>query len=170
MDFNKKSILILCAFGLFTGCFRYSFTGATIPEGVNSIYIPFFPDRSNSGITTLSDQLNERLIDRFINQSRLQLANNRGDADAVLEGSITSYTNRPFSVSGDERATSNQVSISVNATFLIKREDSPEWSKTFSGSFEYDPANDPVNGELNAAEEALIQIANTMFNDAVSNW
>jgi len=170
MTFSKKIFLLFTVLLAACGCFRYSFSGATIPEGVNTVYIPFFPDRSNSGITSLSDQLNEALIDRFINQSRLQLANSQDDADAILDGSITTYTNRPFSVSGDEQATSNQVNISVNASFRIKSEDSPEWTKTFSGNFEYDPSEDPVNGELNAAREALLQIANTMFNDAVSNW
>ena len=160
-------VLLLIALG---GCFRYSFTGTSIPENVNSVFIPFFADQSNSGIGDLSDRLNQTLVDRFINQTRLQLANSREEADAVLEGSIVSYRNAPFSVTGNEQADQNQVAITVRATFQYTDQEQAEWSKTFSGQDTYDPNENPIEGEANAAEEALRQIANNMFNDAVSGW
>ena len=43
-------------------------------------------------------------------------------------------------------------------------------NKKFNGSFTFDPTEDPVQGEENAADDALEQIANNMFNDAVSSW
>lgn len=154
-----------------SSCLRYSFTGTSIPEGVNSIYIPFFPDQSNSGFGDLSDRLNQALIERFVNQSRLQLANNEQDADAVLDGSIVAYSNRPFSIGGNEQANQNQVRISVRGTFEYKNEAEALWSnKSFEGTFTFDPTDDPINGEQSAADEALEQIANNMFNDAVSSW
>ena len=152
------------------GCFRYSFSGTSIPEDVNSIFLPFFADQSSSGIGDLSDRLNQTLINRFINQTRLQLANSRGDGDAILEGSIVSYTNQPFSVTGDDQADQNEVSISVRATYQYSDKNEPEWSKTFTGKSTYDPNEDPIEGETTAAEEALTQIVNNMFNDAVSGW
>lgn len=154
-----------------SGCLKYSFTGTSIPEGVNSIYIPFFPDQSGSGFGDLSDRLNQALIDRFVNQSRLQLANNEQEADAILDGSIIAYSNRPFSIGGDEQANQNQVRISVRGTFEYQGETEALWSdKLFEGSFTFDPTDDPINGEQGAANEALEQIANNMFNDAVSSW
>lgn len=154
-----------------TSCLRYSFTGTSIPEGVNTIYIPFFPDQSNSGFGDLSDRLNQALINRFVNQSRLQLANNADEADAVLDGSIIGYSNRPFSIGGDEQASQNQIRISVRGTFEYKSEPEALWSnKTFDGTFTFDPTDDPINGEQTAANEALDQIADNMFNDAVSSW
>lgn len=162
-------VLILISF-TFTGCITYSFTGASIPSGVNTIYIPFFPDQSNSGLGDLGDQLNQVLINRFVNQSRLQLANTQDDADAVLDGVITSYSNRPFSISGDEQTGQNQVSITVRATFKYASNEEPEWNTSFNGRATYDPAQNPIDGERNAALEALEQVANNMFNDAVSNW
>tara|TARA_R110002124_G_C8951264_1_gene513323 strand:+ start:1686 stop:2138 length:453 start_codon:yes stop_codon:yes gene_type:complete len=149
---------------------KYSFTGASIPPGVNSIYIPFFPDRSRSGLGDLSDRLNRILIDRFINQSKLNLASSEEDADAILDGFISTYSNRPFSIGGNEQANQNQVQIAVNASFIYTRNDEPEWDKSFSGNFTFDPTDDPITGEQTAADEALEQIANNMFNDAVSNW
>lgn len=155
---------------IFSSCLRYSFSGASIPEGVNSIYIPFFANQSSAGVSDLSDRLNAALINRFINQSRLQLANNRGSADAVLEGTIVSYNNAPFSVTGDEQANQNEVEIAVRGTFTFTKNQKSEWNKTFSGRSTYDPNENPIEGESVAAQEALEQIANNMFNDAVSGW
>lgn len=170
MTFNKLIFLLISIFLLNIGCLKYSFTGASIPPGVNSIYIPFFEDRSNSSQGDLTDRLNVSLVDRFVNQSSLQLANNEENADAILEGTITSYSNRPFSIGGDQVASENRVQITVQASFKYKSAAEPEWNKSFSGVFNFDPQDDPIAGEQNAATQALTQIANSMFTDAVSNW
>ncbi|NGP89965.1 LptE family protein [Fodinibius halophilus] len=168
---NIRSLLLLILLCFVTtGCFRYSFTGTSIPEDVNTVYIPFFADQSNSGVSNLSDILNEALIDRFISQSRLQLANSRSDADAILEGSIRRYTNQAFSLSGNQQTSRNEVKISVRATYKYTDKDQAEWSTTFSGSETYDTNENPIEGETNAAREALSQVADNMFNDAVSGW
>lgn len=168
--YASRGLLLITIMLLFGGCIRYSFTGTSIPEGVNTIYIPFFADQSSGNVPDLSDRLNQALINRFINQSRLQLADARGSADAVLEGAIISYSNQPFSVTGEEQADQNEVSISVRATFLFTDREQPEWNTTFTGSSTYDPNETPIEGENNAAQEALEQIANNMFNNAVSGW
>lgn len=167
--FTRFLCLVLSSF-LLTGCVSYSFTGTSIPEGVNTIYIPFFADQSSGDVANLSDRLNEALINRFVNQSRLQLASNQGNADAVLEGAIVSYNDSPFSVTGDEQADQNRVQIQVQGTFQYVDQEEAEWTKTFQGSSTYDPNENPIEGENNAAQEALEQIANNMFNDAVSGW
>lgn len=171
MGFNKV-LSILLAFCLVTlgGCITYSFTGTSIPSDVRNIYIPFFPDRSQSGLGDLSDQLSRALNDRFVNQSRLSLSNERDIADSYVEGAIQSYSNRPFSVGGDEQANLNEVQITVRATFRFTKDDDDLWTKNFTGSGTYDVTENPVDGELEAAQEALQQIANNMFNDAVSSW
>jgi hypothetical protein len=171
MALRNLHILLLFLILPSGSCFRYSFTGTSIPEGVHTVYIPFFPDNSNSGLGDLSDRLNVALVERFVNQSRLQLANNENEADAILDGRIISYSNRPFSIGGDAQANQNQVQISVSATFQYTGDEAPLWSnKRFSGTFDYDPTEDPVNAEVSAADEALLLIANNMFNDAVSSW
>ncbi|SMO68852.1 LPS assembly lipoprotein LptE [Fodinibius sediminis] len=172
MIFKNKTalVLVMLASLMATGCFRYSFTGTSIPENVNSVYIPFFADQSSSGIGNLSDRLNDALVERFINQTRLQLANSEASADAVLEGSITSYRNGPFSVTGEDETSLNEVTIGISATFKYTSEEQSEWSKSFSGSATYDINENPIDGETNAAAEALGRVADNMFNDAVSGW
>jgi hypothetical protein len=163
-------LLVLLVPFFLTGCLRYSFTGVSIPSDVTSIYIPFFADRSNSGLSYLSDELNEALVNRFVNQSRLRLASSAETADVVLDGTITGYSNRPFSIAGDQQADLNRVEINVRATYKYASEERPEWDKSFNGNFEYDPNVDPIEGEREAALQALSRIANNMFNDALGQW
>ena len=168
---NRKSFLILVSLlFIFSGCISYSFTGTSIPADVRTIYIPFFPDRSQSGLGDLSNQINEVLINRFVNQSRLSINNDRDEADAYLEGAIQGYVNRPFSIGGNEQANLNEIQITVRALFQYAADDEPLWDKNFTGSATYDVVENPVEGELQAARQALEQIANNMFNDAVSSW
>lgn len=172
MACNKQSSILLLLFVLvaLSGCFRYGFTGTSIPEEVESIYIPFFADQSSSGVGDLSDRLNQALVDRFINQTRLRLANSRANADAVLEGSITTYRNEAFSVTGEEQTSLNEVTVGVRATFQYTNEEQAEFTSSFNGSETYDTNENPIEGETIAAQEALSQIADNLFNDAVSDW
>ena len=165
----------LCAFAvglmlICTSCMSYSFTGTSIPNDVRTIHISFFPDNSQSGLGDLSDRLYSALIDRFVNQSRLSLNNEQENADSWMEGAVQSYSNRPFSVGGDEQANLNEIQIVVRATFQYANSDEPVYSKSFTGTATYDVLDNPVDGEIEAAADALQQIANNAFNDAVSNW
>ncbi len=171
MGFNRKlpAIFVALLIGL-SGCIAYSFTGTSIPSDVRTIYIPFFPDRSQSGLGDLSDRLNRALVNRFVNQSRLSLINDQDDADAFVEGAIQTYVNRPFSIGGDEQANLNEIQITVRATFQYASDEEALWTKNFTGSATYDVLENPVDGEIEAAEAALQQISNNMFNDAVSSW
>ncbi|MFO8029969.1 MAG: LptE family protein [Cyclonatronaceae bacterium] len=170
VSIGKGLLLLAVILAGTAGCFRYSFTGVAIPADVRTIHIPFFQDQSGSGLGNLSDQLNDAMINRFINQSRLQLTGSPEDADVLIEGRITSYSNQPFSVAGDQQASLNRVQISVRATYHFTDKEQPEWQKNFSGSFEYDPGEDPVDGETNAALEALNRIADNMFSEAMGSW
>ena len=84
--------------------------------------------------------------------------------------SIINYANEPFSVTGEGQSSLNEVSISVRATFQYTDKEQAEWSSTFNGSDTYDTNENPIEGETNAAVEALNQIADNMFSDAVSGW
>lgn len=154
----------------FGGCFHYSFTGTSIPSDIHSIYIPFFPDQSSSGLGDLSNMLNKALVNRFVNQSRLHLANDQGNSDIVLSGVITSYHNGPFSISGNQKASLNRVDITVTATYKYTKDKKTLWQKSFNGFDEFDPNKDPINGEKTAAKKAMEQIAGKMFDESVGKW
>lgn len=153
------------------GCGAYSFTGTALPPHVETIAIPVFEDQTRSGIPNLSDAITELLIDRFVNQTRLRLAAGENDADTILSGSVVSYRNQPAAVGGGEEATINRVNITVSARYLDRVKDvEMVRQRSFSAFGEYDPVADGLEGENEAAQTALEQIADDLFTAATSNW
>lgn len=162
------SYLVGCLLS-FTGCGYYSFTGATIPAQLNTIAIPLVIDNSINTIPSLGDELTERLVNRFVRQTRLSLAPNEEEADAVLTVEIQRYNNAPSSVSGDERAARNRVTISVSVVYEDQVEEKELLRRTFSNFEEYDPLLG-IEEEVNAAIAALENVADDIFTAATSNW
>jgi hypothetical protein len=152
------------------GCAYYSFSGATIPSQLNTVAIPLAIDNTISPINSLDQDLTDLLTDRFVGQTRLRLQTSEQQADAVLNTRIQSYQNEPVSVSGDERASRNRVTIRVAVTYMDQVEDQEMLDQTFSSFGEYDPAQSGLGGERTAAQEALENIAEDVFTAATSNW
>ena len=75
----------------FTGCFSYSFTGASVPKHLKSIAIPISEDRSGSGQPGLSEMLTNSLIQKFIDDNTLQVTD-KSKANAILNCSIISLS------------------------------------------------------------------------------
>ncbi|GMQ81985.1 MAG: LptE family protein [Rhodothermia bacterium] len=153
---------------LLPGCGYYSFSGATVPEHIGTIAIPQVKDNSVSTFAGLDEQMTQLLIQRFVRQTRLSLEPRDDDADALLRVEITRYVNAPTSVSGNERATRNRVTITVNVTYNDQVEDKPFISRTFSSFEEFD-AFDPASEE-EAAASTLRKIADDIFTAATSDW
>ena len=167
---TKIYTLLICILStvLFKGCAYYSFTGASIPENLNTIAIPLVVDNSINTIPALSDELTELLVNRFVNQTRLSLVANESEADAVLTAEIQRYSNAPSSVSGEETAVRNRVTISVSITYVDQVDDKELLSRTFSNFEEYDPL--ALDEEAIAAFAALESVADDIFAAATSNW
>ena len=164
----RQEILILMSVLFVSGCGYYSFSGATVPQHIGTIAIPQVEDNSISTLAGLDEQMTQLLIERFVRQTRLSLEPRDAAADALLQVEITRYVNAPTSVSGNERATRNRVTITVNVTYNDQVENKPFINRTFSSFEEYDPF-DPTNEE-DAAVASLEKIADDIFTAATSDW
>ena len=162
------ALLPILALVTVSGCAYYSFSGASIPEHVSSIAIPQVQDNSLSTLTSLDESLTQLLIERFVRQTRLSLEPRLDEADALLGVQITRYVNAPTSVSGDERATRNRITITVSVTYEDQVKDESFLTRTFSGFEDYDPFD--TSAEVEAAEASLVKIADDIFSAATSNW
>ena len=160
------NICLLLALLAGTGCSYYSFTGATIPEHLGTIAIPLVEDNTISTVSSLDSELTSLMIDRFVRQTRLSLETNESTADALLSVVISRYDNTPTSVSGNELATRNRVSITIMVRYQVQNKEL--LNRTFSAFEEYDPFN--PSQEETAAFAALEKIADDVFTAATSNW
>ncbi len=154
---------------LLAGCGYYSFSGATIPSELNTIAIPLAELEAATPLPALPDELTRLLTDRFVRQTRLRLEPDEAAADAVLQARITGYRNEPTAV-GADRAQRTRVTISVQIRYAARDAARPLLEQTFTAFSDYDAAADGPEGETQAAQSALEQVADDIFTAATSNW
>lgn len=163
------SFALLAIAALINGCvIKYSFTGASIPPAARTYSVAYFPNNAAMVAPTLSNTLTESLKDRFTRQTKLTQIPEEGDF--ALEGEITRYETAPTSVSADEYALKNRLTITVQVRFNNAIE--PQWNfnRSFSAFSDYD-ANmllQEVEGQL--IEEIVEVLVDNIFNACVSNW
>ncbi|MEM9996263.1 MAG: LPS assembly lipoprotein LptE [Bacteroidota bacterium] len=150
-------------------CGIYSFSGASIPDYIDTVAIPLAIDESSGGPPTMDQDLTDFLFARFVEQTRLRFLDDENAADAVLLTTIERYSNRPTAVTGNEVAALNSVTISVRAVYTDRVEDVEQLARSFSFDVEYDPA-EGLEGETDAALTALEEIAEQIFTAAASDW
>ena len=164
------ALLLLFGAGSLSGCTVYSFSGASIPSNLETISVPIAQDNTSSPVNRLGADLTDLLTDRFVDRTSLSLTTDNAGADAFLTARIQRYTNEPTGVSGDERATTNQVTIRVQVRYVDQTKDEELLSQTFSGSANYNPVEAGLDGERQAIQNALENVADDIFSTATSNW
>jgi hypothetical protein len=163
-------LALLIGASLVSGCAVYSFSGASIPPNLETISIPIVQDNTSSPANRMGTDLTDLLTDRFVDRTRLSLTTDDSGADALLRARIQRYTNQPTGVSGNERATTNEVTIEVQVRYVDQTKDEELLNQTFSGQASYNPAEAGLTGEQQAAQNALENVADDIFSSATSNW
>lgn len=152
-----------------SGCGVYSFTGASIPPGAETISIQYFPNNADLVEPSLSPSFTDALRDKFVSQTTLNLVENAGDLQ--ISGEITGYKVSPVAITGDQIAAQNRLEITVNVDFVnTLEEDNSFYDERFSRYVDYDSDQD-----LSAVQQQLIDEINEIlvediFNKAVVNW
>ncbi len=163
-------LLLLFGTGSLSGCTVYSFSGASIPSHLETIAIPIAQDNTSNPVNRLGADLTDQLTNRFIDRTSLSLTTNDEGADALLTARIQRYTNQPTGVSGDERATTNEVTIEVEVRYVDQKKGEEMLARTFTGTASYDPVEAGLSGERQAAQNALENVTDDIFSTATSNW
>lgn len=175
MDYKKlvgAKILLACLGLVFiTGC-SYSFTGASVPPHLQSIHIPVVQDRSGSGVATMAQYLSEGLVQNFIDDNTLQIADDKASSDALLECTIVSFSDRPSTVTDVvDAANSREIKISVKVLYrdLVKRK--KIFDKNFQNSTTFISETSSFTEEREKAiNDTLDKIAEDILLGVVSNW
>ena len=171
----KKSTILL--FGLImaaalAGCkVHYGFTGASILPSVKTISIAYFPNRAPIVNPTLSQELTEKLKDKFISQTSLNMIS--GDGDLSFEGEITGYDTKPIAITGNDladKASLNRLTITVKVKFVNLKDPKSNFDSQFQAYEDYssDQGLDAVEGDL--IPLILEKLIEDIFNRSVVNW
>jgi hypothetical protein len=98
----------------------YSFR-SPVPAHLNTVFVPTFQNETRE--FQLTQQLTERVIGEFLNESRLQLVGDEEDADLLVVGTIKSYEEEALSYDPGQAANPDVFNRRVLLTVDVRLED-----------------------------------------------
>jgi hypothetical protein len=122
----RLATLLLLAAGAL-GC-GYSLTGrsSTLPANVQTIGIPMFVNQTNR--PEIEQRITESVVDEFITRGRVRIVAGEEGAQAVLTGTIFSYTTVPVVINDQGRATRYEIMITARVVLREIGTDRTLWS------------------------------------------
>lgn len=163
----KNSLVFILLIFICSSCGIYSFTGAAI-EG-KTINIHFIENNARTIVPTLSATLTEKIRKKIFTQSSLSQVNAE-NTDYDLNGSITNYEVTVAAIQGQEQASKNRLSISIQIIFENRLDKNKSFSQTFTRFADFNSTQ-----QISAIETSLIndigeQLADDIYNKAFVNW
>ena len=151
----------------FAGC-GYS-TKSRTAKDIKSVAVPFFENRTPE--PNLEIDVTERIVLNIIADNTLKIED-EDNADAVLEGAIIDFANRPFSFNEELDAEEYRVVVLVQATLYKRITNEPIWeNKRFTGDGSYFiEATEPGFRFIDALDESIKEITDRILNMIVQDW
>lgn len=171
MTKNRWAILLLLGVLIAGGCgVRYSFSGGSIPTGMNTVTVHLIENRAPIVNPNLTETITEGLKTRIRTQSRLSQVSS--DGDGIFEGYITEYSIGPAAVeAGTDRAALNRLSITVSIKYTNDIVPEDNFEQRFTRYKDFSSATVPIQAQ---EEEIVRDIVNMLtediYNRAFANW
>ena len=166
------AVALLLSSMLLGGCIfmkgGYSLSGASIPEGAKTFSVAYFPNNAPMVSPSLSTTLVEQLKDKFSRQTKLKLVEENGDF--AFEGEITGYSSTTASVSSDNYALLNRLTITVQVRFTNTIVPENSFNQRFSAYTDYDSSQLLTDIQAELDQEVVKQIVTDIFQASASNW
>lgn len=162
-------LIITAAVAAISGCtVKYSLSGASIPPEAKTFSVAYFPNNAPMVAPILSSTLTDALVDKFSRQTRLVQVSEGGDF--AFEGEITGYSSTTASVSSDDYALQNRLTITVKVRFTNVIDEKQSFNKSFSAYSDYDSTRLLTEVESELITEIVEQLVTDIFQAAASNW
>lgn len=163
---KKLTWIIIILFLFNIQCVKYSFKGA-LPSYLKTISIPLFED--NTSWAGLREDLTSQVIDAFINDNTLQVVEDEGAADLLLEGTISRIQEKYVAISQEENIEEKQIWVYVSVKCINQKIDKELWSGSVS---DYDVVTGAGTlEELNdAISNATKKIVEDIVNKTIAAW
>ncbi len=151
----------------FSGC-TYSFRGASLPPGVRSVAVEVFDDKSGFGDPNLRINLTNQLTQKLVADNTLRVTN-MSNADAAIIGAVTSVSNQPSAVQGNQQVGKWHITVYVSIKFENLKTQKAIWTNDFKDWGEYDPSIGASQRDtgLSQAEDKLTE---DILLAVVTNW
>lgn len=164
-----RSMVSLLTALMMSGCGFYSFTGTSISPDVKTAQVNNFANYAGIVNPTLTQRLLNKLQDKLVNQTVLNITNE--DGDLVYDGEITEYKITPSSIQSSDVAANNKLTISVKIRYTNTLDKKQNVEKTFS-NFDFFDGNASLTSSLEEelTDKILDKIVDNIFNGTLGNW
>jgi hypothetical protein len=146
----------------------YSFTGASISPDDKTVTVQYFPNNAPLIQPSLSQVFTEKLKDKFVSQTNLNLVNKGGDL--YFEGAITGYDIKPMAIQGNDQAALNRLTITVSVKFVNKKDEKRSYETSFTRYTDYASTINLSTVEDDLIKDVTTQLVGDIFNKAFINW
>ena len=169
-----KQILIIAFSSLMlVSCGIYSFTGSSIPVGVETFQVNYFDNTAGGkpGSTIepgLDRDFTIALQDLIVNQTSLNLVNEGGDI--IYSGEIVEYSVTPMAATAEIKAAQNRLTMAVMVNYENVSNEEDNLEKRFSFYYDF-PGNLQVYDIKDSAlEEIFERITQDILNETLAKW
>ena len=169
----RKIIIVIIISSISISCGIYSFTGSSIPVGVETFQVDYFENTAGGkpGSTIepgLDRDFTIALQDLIVNQTSLNLVNEGGDI--VYSGEIVEYSVTPMAATAEIKAAQNRLTMAVMVSYENVRNEEDNIEKRFSFYYDF-PGNLQVYDIRDSAlEEIFERITQDILNETLAKW
>ena len=150
------------------GCgYHLTSKGSNLPAHVKSIGVPEFADSTSRA--ELGQRISESIIRELISRGKYQVTTETRGVDAVLTGSVTSWTAKPVQLS-DEDSTVERVTVTLEASVsfedrVVRRVTWQQENYKFSKDYDVQgDADEYFDTELSALEDVADDFAKAVVS------
>ncbi|MEG0163139.1 MAG: LptE family protein, partial [Mucinivorans sp.] len=153
-----------------SGCtVHYAFTGASVDYNLTkTVSIQYINNMAAMVTPILSPQLTDALIQKMQRETRLQIVSEEGDMS--FAGEIIDYRSDPISISANETAVQNRLTIAVRIRFVNKAQPNNSFERSFSNYADYPSDQMLTSVEAKIIPEIVTKIVDDIFNAALGQW
>lgn len=170
MKLTFKNIMALLAVLIIASCtISYKFNGASINyDKVKTISIANFPIQSAYVYPPLGVEFNQKLLDIYVQQTRLRQVDNGGDMD--ISGEIIEYSQRNKAVQADGLSSMVTLTVRVNVRFVNNTNHAEDFEQQFSASADYESTRQLIDVQDELIKEIVDDLVDQIFNATVARW
>lgn len=172
MNIRRAAAIVTAAVAILFGtasCGIYSFSGTSIQPDVRTITINYFEYKALQVNPTLSNDLTEALRQRFRQMTSLEQVDQEGDLE--ITGEITGYSVSASSVTAQEVAAQNRLTVTVRVSFMNRKYPEDDFDgSTFSGYADFDSSQSLDAVQSTLCEEIVDKLVEDIFNATVAQW
>lgn len=162
--------LFLALFASLVACsISYKFNGASIDYNkTKTIQIDRFINQAPLVYPPLEQAFNDKLQDKFIQNTRLQLVKNNGDME--LAGEITGYQLTPMAVQEDAFASETRLTMTVRMRFKNNKVEGKDQEATFTAYRNFTSSQMLTDVQDQLITELNEDIVDQIFNATMADW